>query len=180
MKKIILPLLAFCCCISTFAQNNKNLIIGNWQIERCEMEGKETFNRSNNAAVFATLKSMTFGDITALSEADSLSLLEAIREIENDLGSLSVSFDKKGNHITRTLDEKTKKMKASESIYKFAPNDDTKLMIKEGEPSNPFDTYMILELTATTLTISQSTESLDTQSLKMTFKRMPDAAVKKQ
>jgi hypothetical protein len=179
MKKIILPLLAFCCCISTFAQNNKNLIIGNWQIERFEMEGKEIFNRSNSAVVFASYKSMSFGDATALSEADSLIILEVVREADKNLGSISISFDKKGNHISSSLDEKTKKMKASKGIYKFAPDDDTKLMIKMGEPSNPFENSMILELTATTLTISESTEGLDTQPLKMTFKRMPDA-VKKQ
>jgi uncharacterized protein (TIGR03067 family) len=179
MKKIIFLAFVLCCGTSSIAQNNKKLLIGKWQVERFEMEGKEVFNRSNNAAVFATYKSMSVGDTTVLLETDSLALLETVREAEKNIGSLSLSFDAKGNHITSSLDEKTKKMTASKGMYKFAADDDTKLMIKMGKPSNPFETSIIVELTNTTLTISQSTEGLDTPPLKMTFKRTPVAAVKK-
>jgi hypothetical protein len=181
MKRIIFLALLFCCCISTVAQNNKKLLIGNWLIERFEMEGKEIFNRSNKTIVFANYKSMALGDTTVLSETDSLVLMETIREAEKNIGSLSLSFDAKGNHITNSLDEKTKKMIASKGIYKFAPGDDTKLMIKMGKPStsNPFETSIIVELTATTLTFTEPTEDLNGLPLKMSFKRVSVAAVKK-
>jgi uncharacterized protein (TIGR03067 family) len=178
MKKISLVALLLCGLITAIAQNNKKLLIGKWQVERFEMEGKEVFNRSNNAAAFASYKSMAFGDTTVLSEADSLVLLETVREAEKNIGSLSLSFDAKGNHITNSLDDKTKKMTASKGIYKFAPDDDTKLMIKMGKPTNQFETSMILELTATTLTISELTEGVDAP-LIMSFKRIPAAQVKK-
>jgi hypothetical protein len=179
MKRIIFLALALCCTFSIIAQNNKKLLIGKWQVERFEMEGKEIFNRSNNAAVFAYYKSISFGDTAVLSESDSLVLLETLREAEKNIGSLSLSFDTKGNHITNSLDEKTKKMTASKGIYKFAPDDDTKLMIKMGKPSNPFETSIIVELTATTLTFIEATEKTDTPPLKMSLKRVAAAAVKK-
>ncbi len=179
MKRIIFPVLALCCAISAIAQNNKKLLIGNWLVEHFEMEGKEIFNRSNKTAVFANYKSIALGDTAVLSETDSLAIIETIREADKNIGSLSLSFDARGNHITSSLDEKTKKMTASKGIYKFAPGDDSKLMIKMGKASNTFETSIILELTATTLTISESTESLDTPPLKMTFKRIPVGALKK-
>jgi hypothetical protein len=179
MKKITFVVFVLCCFISTIAQNKKKLLIGKWQVERFEMEGKEVFNRSNKAVMFASYKSMSFGDTAILSETDSLAIAEAVKEAEINIGSLSLSFDAKGNHITSSLDDKTKKMTATKGVYKFAPDDDTKLMIKMGKPTNPFETSIILELTATSLTISETTEGLDTPPLKMTFKRLPVAAVKK-
>ncbi len=179
MKKITFALFVLCCSISTIAQNNKKLLIGKWQVERFEMEGKEIYNRSNKAVMFASYKSMSFGDTAVLSETDSLAIAEGVREAEKNIGSLSLSFDAKGNHITSSLDEKTKKITSSKGIYKFAPGDETKLMIRMGKPSNQFETSIILELTATTLVISEQAEGLDTPPLKMAFKRIPAAVVKK-
>jgi hypothetical protein len=179
MKRIIFLVLVLSCCIATIGQNNKKLIVGNWLVERFEMEGKELFNRSNKTAVFANYKNMALGDTAVLSETDSLAIAETIRESEKIMGSISMSFDAKGNHTASSLDSKAKKMTVSKGIYKFAPGDDTKLMIKMGKPSNPFETSIIVELTATTITFTEATEDPDTPPLKMTFKRIPAAAVKK-
>jgi hypothetical protein len=171
MQKIIVSLIALCLVLGTSAQNKK-WIIGEWVAEEMYMNGQLLFSRSNPAGVFAAFKKIALGDTIVLSETDSLAILETVQEAKKNIGSITVSFDAKGNHTTGSYDTKTKKQSYAKGTYKFAPGDDNTLLIKMAK-SKTADRSSIVELTVTTLIIKEENGEAKDEPVMMTFTRKP-------
>jgi hypothetical protein len=163
--------MALCLVLGTSAQNKK-LIIGDWITEEMYLNDQLLYSRNNEADVFATFKKIAFGDTMAISETDSLGIVETVKEAAINIGSLTVSFDAKGNHTTGSYDSKTKKQSYSKGVYKFAPGATDILLIKMAK-GKTFDRSTILELTATTLIIKEAGTGDQAEAVMMKFTRKP-------
>lgn len=176
MKKSIVSFLAFCITFTITAQNKK-LIIGEWLADKVYMNGQLLFNRQDQAAVFAAYKKLAFGDTATVSTLDSLALQETVREASKAFGSMIISFDSKGNHTSSSVDTKTHKTSVAKGVYEFAEGDDKLLFIKMAG-GETFEPTNIVELTKTTLSITEPKQNDGEEPMVIVFVRKQKPAPK--